>query len=151
MAIMKLHYITQYLANTKTLGIYFTSDCRATLESFLHFPIPSQIMSMSDANWGPQDASTSSSIKDLALFVSRSMSAYDKDNSKDNPSQSNDSEDSEDEDDADPRSDELLEEAEKTKDEGVHHEVAVQGCIAHGNVGQLVVSVYCICILFCIP
>jgi len=69
-------YVTQYLANSKTLGIYFTSDRRATLESFLHFPIPSQIMSMSDANWGPQDASTSSSIQDLPLFVSRSMSAY---------------------------------------------------------------------------
>jgi hypothetical protein len=47
-------------------------------------------------------------------------------------------------------SDELLEEAEKTKDEGVHHEVAVQGGIAHGNMGQLVVSFRCIYILFCI-
>jgi hypothetical protein len=69
-------YVTQYLANTKTLGIYFTSNRRATLESFLHFPIPSQVMSMSDANWGPQDASISSSVQELPLFVSRSMSAY---------------------------------------------------------------------------
>jgi hypothetical protein len=45
----------------------------------------------------------------------------------------------------------VLEEDEKTKDEGVHHEVAVQGGIAHGNVGQLVVSFCCICILFCKP
>jgi hypothetical protein len=80
-----------------------------------------------------------------------SEDAGDQDNSKDNSSESDDSEDSEDEDNADPRSDELLEEIEKTKVEGVHHEVAVQGGIAHGNVGQLVVSFYCICILFCIP
>ncbi len=31
---------------------------------------------MSDANWGPQDASTSKSSHDLPLFVSRSMSAF---------------------------------------------------------------------------
>jgi hypothetical protein len=30
---------------------------------------------MSDANWGPQDT-TSSQLQDLPLFVSRSMSAY---------------------------------------------------------------------------
>jgi hypothetical protein len=64
-----------------------------------------------------------------------SEDAGDQDNSKDNSSES----------------DELLEEVENTKVEGVHHEVAVQGGIAHGNVGQLVVSFYCICILFCIP
>jgi hypothetical protein len=31
---------------------------------------------MSDANWGPQDASLSQSTQDLPFFVSRSMSAY---------------------------------------------------------------------------
>lgn len=46
------------LAHTKTLGIYFTSMKRAKLESFLHFPLPSnKLLPMSDANWGPQDAS----------------------------------------------------------------------------------------------
>jgi len=69
-------HVTQYLANTKTLGIYFTSDRRATLESFLHFPVPSQLLSMSNANWGPQDASTNSTVQEVPLFVSRSMSAY---------------------------------------------------------------------------
>ncbi len=49
-------YITRYLANTKTLGIYFSSCCQSKLESFLHFPISSSLLSMSDANWGPQDA-----------------------------------------------------------------------------------------------
>jgi len=31
---------------------------------------------MSDANWGPQDASNTKSSKELSLFVSRSMSAF---------------------------------------------------------------------------
>jgi hypothetical protein len=74
-----------------------------------------------------------------------SKDAGDEDNSKDKSDESDESEECEDEDDVDHPSDELLEEAEKTKDEGVHHEVAVQGGIAHGNMGQLVVSFYCIC------
>jgi hypothetical protein len=69
-------YATRYLANTKNLGIYFTSRKRSTLESFLHFPIPDQVMSMSDANWGPQDASQTKTITELPLFTSRSMSAF---------------------------------------------------------------------------
>lgn len=31
---------------------------------------------MSDANWGPQDASLPSTSQDLPLFASRSMSAF---------------------------------------------------------------------------
>jgi hypothetical protein len=60
------------------MGIYFSSCNRSTLASFLHFPIPQQILSMSDANWGPQDARVSNSTKpmELPLFTSRSMSAY---------------------------------------------------------------------------
>jgi hypothetical protein len=69
-------FVIQYLVDTKDLGIYFTSRRRSTLESFLHFPIPSKILSMSDADWGPQDASLSTSTQDLPLFVSRSMSAF---------------------------------------------------------------------------
>jgi hypothetical protein len=69
-------FVTQYLANTKDLGVYFTSRRRSTLESFLHFPILSKILSISDANWGPQDTSLSTSTQDLPLFVSRSMSAF---------------------------------------------------------------------------
>jgi hypothetical protein len=45
------------------------------LESFLHFPIQQKLLSMSDANWDPQDAS-SAPLPDLPLFVSRSMSAF---------------------------------------------------------------------------
>jgi hypothetical protein len=69
-------YVAQYLANTKSLGIYFTSCHRSIVESFLHFPLPDQILVMSDAHWGPQDASVSRTSSDLPLFISRSMSAF---------------------------------------------------------------------------
>jgi hypothetical protein len=69
-------YVVKYLANTKTLGIYFTSAKRPVLESFLHFPIAPQVLSMADANWGPQDAKLSTKPMELPLFTSRSMSAY---------------------------------------------------------------------------
>jgi hypothetical protein len=44
------HYVAQYLANTKSLGIYFTSHRRSIVESVLHFPLPDQILAMCDAN-----------------------------------------------------------------------------------------------------
>jgi hypothetical protein len=68
-------YVAHYLATTRNLGIYFTSMRSSTLESFLHFPLPQQLLSMSDANWGPQDASNKK-LLDLPLFTSRSMSAF---------------------------------------------------------------------------
>jgi hypothetical protein len=43
-------YVVKYLAGTKNLGIYFTSQRRPILESFLHFPLPSHVLSMSNAN-----------------------------------------------------------------------------------------------------
>jgi len=46
-------YVVKYLAGAKTLGIYFMSRWRPILESFLHFPLSLQVLSMSDANWGP--------------------------------------------------------------------------------------------------
>jgi len=69
-------YVARYLACTKSLGIYFTSAKESILASFLHFPIQSTLVSMSDANWGPQDVTLSQAISELPLFVSRSMSAY---------------------------------------------------------------------------
>jgi phosphopantothenoylcysteine synthetase/decarboxylase len=79
-----------------------------------------------------------------------SEDAGNEDNLEDKSDESDESVESEDEDDMDRHSDELLDEDEKTKDEGVHYDVAVQGGIAHGNMGQLVVSFRCIYILFCI-
>jgi hypothetical protein len=68
-------YVVHYLASTKKLGIYFSSRHCSTLGSFLHFPVPTFLVSMSDANWGPQDASVPKEPVSLSLFASRSMSA----------------------------------------------------------------------------
>ena len=69
-------YVVKYLSHTKTLGIYFSSLRKGQLETFLHFPIFSPLLPMSDANWGPQDASMSNTKLDLSLFASRAMSAF---------------------------------------------------------------------------
>jgi hypothetical protein len=69
-------YVVKYLSHTTTLGIYFSSLRQLQLETFLHFPIPNPLLPMSDANWGPQDATMSSSKVELPLFTSRSMSAF---------------------------------------------------------------------------
>jgi hypothetical protein len=69
-------HVVKYLAGTKALGISFTSKPRLVLESFLHFPLPSQVVSMADANWGPQDASISKNCPELPLFTLRSMSLF---------------------------------------------------------------------------
>ena len=57
------------------LGIYFISTKHSTMNSFLHSSLSHHFLSMSDANWRPQDASMSWSTMELALFVSCSMSA----------------------------------------------------------------------------
>jgi len=62
-------YVTKYLASTKMLGIYITSHRQSILESFLHFSLPPNIMSMSNANWGPQDASLSNSEQELCIEI----------------------------------------------------------------------------------
>jgi hypothetical protein len=69
-------YVAKYLATTRTLGIYITSTRLPILELFLHFPVNPPLLSMSDANWGPQDASQLKKSQDLPLFASHSMSAF---------------------------------------------------------------------------
>jgi len=69
-------YVVIYLSHTKTLGIYFNSLHQSQLETFLHFPIPNPLLSMSDANWGPQDATVPTCSIELPLFASCSMSAF---------------------------------------------------------------------------
>ena len=69
-------YVARYLATTRTLGIHFSSTRSTLLEAFLHFPVQNSLLSMSDANWGPQDASATKSTQPLPLFTSRSMSAF---------------------------------------------------------------------------
>jgi hypothetical protein len=69
-------YVVHYLYATKTIGIYFMSKRKPVLESFLHFPVPQALLSMSDANWGPQDASRKKCMTEPPLFTSCSMSAF---------------------------------------------------------------------------
>ena len=69
-------YVVKYLSTTKQLGLYFSSSRAQQLESFLHFPIVPNLLSMADAYWGLQDASLGNTPMELPLFVSRSMSAY---------------------------------------------------------------------------
>jgi hypothetical protein len=47
-------YVAKYLSTTKQLGLYFMSLRSSTLAAFLHFPVQESLLSMSDANWGPQ-------------------------------------------------------------------------------------------------
>jgi hypothetical protein len=68
--------VVHYLSHTKTLGMYFSSLRRPTLETFIHFPVLPNLLAMSDANWRPQDATVPKSNVELPLFVSRSMSAF---------------------------------------------------------------------------
>jgi hypothetical protein len=70
------HYVVQYLSHTTHLGIFFSSLCHIQLESFLHFPVLQSLVPMSDANWGPQDASITTQVIDLPLFTSCLMSAF---------------------------------------------------------------------------
>jgi hypothetical protein len=70
-------YAIKYVAQTKTLGIYFSSKKCSILEAFLHFPLPLSLLFMADANWGPQDATaTPTKPCELPLFTSRSMSTF---------------------------------------------------------------------------
>jgi hypothetical protein len=62
----------------KNLGVNFSSSNCSSLESFLHFPVPPTILPMSDANWGPQDATIhkNTNAMQLPLFASLSMSTF---------------------------------------------------------------------------
>jgi len=62
-------YVVKYLVSMKNLGIYFSSSKRSTMELFLHFPLSPQVLSMADANWGPQDATQTKSSQELPLFT----------------------------------------------------------------------------------
>jgi hypothetical protein len=68
-------YTVKYLANTKSLGIHFTSQKRNILESFLHFPTKDTLLSTADANWSLQDATKSTTVTELEPFVVCSMFA----------------------------------------------------------------------------
>jgi len=74
-------HVIRYLKGTTSLGIQFSSHDNTNIESFVHYPVdPSQLLPLlSDANWGPQDASipkpTDFPIL-LDLWKSRSISGF---------------------------------------------------------------------------
>ena len=72
--------VIKYLKGTKTKGILFTTQPATDIESFVKFPLPpSQVTSLCDANWGPQDQSRphpSKQLPELDLFKSRSLSGF---------------------------------------------------------------------------
>ena len=72
-------HIIKYIKGTKSMGITFSSKDRRNLNSHVKFPVsPQEIVSLSDANWGPQDQShpTPGHLDELDLFKSRSMSGF---------------------------------------------------------------------------
>ena len=72
--------VIKYLKGTKSEGIIFSSTDRADLNAHVKFPIsPDTIVSLTDANWGPQDQSVpkpGTTPPELDIFKSRSMSGF---------------------------------------------------------------------------
>lgn len=69
--------VIRYLKGTKNLGIAFHSNKNNSIESFVKFPVdPNATTPFTDANWGPQDQSNTSTHSELELFKSRSISGY---------------------------------------------------------------------------
>mmetsp|Transcript_12383 Transcript_12383/g.17655 ORF Transcript_12383/g.17655 Transcript_12383/m.17655 type:complete len:214 (+) Transcript_12383:3276-3917(+) len=70
---------TTYLLNTKEKGISFSSIKAPSLKTYQYFPTnQSQIFSMTDSNWGPQDQSKPNHTvkQELELFKTRLISGY---------------------------------------------------------------------------
>eukprot|EP00957_Ditylum_brightwellii_P116114 8857342-Ditylum_brightwellii.AAC.1 len=65
-------YAIHYIKGTKNLVLTFSSRPNEHLESFLHFPVPSQTtILLTDVNWGPQDQSKpklNKTLPELDLF-----------------------------------------------------------------------------------
>ena len=70
--------VIKYLKGTRSLGITFGHQSNSILQGHVKFPIPSQPTGLSDANWGPQDASTpkQNTTEKLELFKTRSISGF---------------------------------------------------------------------------
>jgi hypothetical protein len=72
--------VIRYLKGTKSKGILFTTASTTKISAYVKFPVPTnQVISMCDANWGPQDQSvpkTNKQAKQLPLFQSRSVSGF---------------------------------------------------------------------------
>jgi hypothetical protein len=78
-------YLGRYILSTMDLGLHFSCDNKATLESYIHFPIDAPTESSSvhlqtfcDANWGPQDAShlSPTNSHDISITESKSICGH---------------------------------------------------------------------------
>ena len=73
-------HVARYLKGTSQHGITFSSRSSSALNSFVKFPISQNTLTpLTDANWGPQDASVPSPNQkpiQLDLFKSRSIAGY---------------------------------------------------------------------------
>lgn len=73
-------WVIRYLKGTKDIGVTFSTTSRPDLNAYVKFPIdPNTVVSLTDANWGPQDASVpkpNAPLEELELFKSRSLSGF---------------------------------------------------------------------------
>ena len=72
-------HVIRYIKGTKSKGITFSNKERTNINSFVKFPVnPTSVVSLADANWGPQDQSHPHPDKpqEVELFKSRSMSGF---------------------------------------------------------------------------
>ena len=65
----------RYANLSRNLGIQFYSNYQPNLQSFIKFPLD-PLTATTDANWGPQDLSSTPSNHQLPLFKSRSISGH---------------------------------------------------------------------------
>jgi hypothetical protein len=72
--------VIKYLKGTKSKGLLFSTSPTSKISAYVKFPIPTnKVVSMCDANWGPQDQSTPKDhhhYNELPLFQTRSVSGY---------------------------------------------------------------------------
>ena len=68
-------YAIRYAKQTHNLGIQFNSNYQPNIQSYIKFPLD-PLTSTTEANWGPQDLSSTPSDHRLPLFKSRLISGH---------------------------------------------------------------------------
>jgi len=79
-------YVGRYILSTLDLGLLFSTRATSSLETFIHFPLPSTsnsptapvVTTFCDANWGPQDASHPSptNTRNVSIHESKSICGH---------------------------------------------------------------------------
>ena len=68
-------YAIRYVKQTKHLGIQFDNNYQPNLQSYIKFQLD-PLTAATDANWGPQDLSSTPTNYQIPLFKSRSISGH---------------------------------------------------------------------------